>query len=107
MSEPLATLGSLRAALDSGAVSSVDLVERCVTRAGASQEALHAFAGLRAEGARTDAEAADARRARGEVRSPLDGLPIAIKDNMVQAGELTTCASRMLEGFVSPSCVSA
>jgi aspartyl-tRNA(Asn)/glutamyl-tRNA(Gln) amidotransferase subunit A len=107
VSEPLATLGSLRAALDSGAVSSVDLVERCVTRAGASQEALHAFAGLRAEGARADAEAADARRARGEVRSPLDGLPIAIKDNMVQAGELTTCASRILEGFVSPYTATA
>ena len=107
MSEPLDTLGSLRAALDSGAVSSADLVERCVTRARASQEALHAFAGLRAEGARADAAAADARRARGEVRSPLDGLPVAIKDNMVQAGEPTTCASRILEGFVSPYTATA
>ncbi len=107
MSEPLATLGSLRAALDSGAVSAVDLLERCVTRARASQEALHAFAGLRAQGARADAAAADARRARGEVRSPLDGLPIAIKDNMVKAGELTTCASRILEGFVSPYTATA
>jgi aspartyl-tRNA(Asn)/glutamyl-tRNA(Gln) amidotransferase subunit A len=29
-------------------------------------------------------------------------VPLAIKDNMVQAGEPTTCASRILEGFVSP-----
>jgi len=107
VSEPLATLGSLRAALDSGAVSSADLVEGCVTRARASQESLHAFAGLRAEGARADAAAADARRASGELRSPLDGLPVAIKDNMVQAGELTTCASRILEGFVSPYTATA
>jgi aspartyl-tRNA(Asn)/glutamyl-tRNA(Gln) amidotransferase subunit A len=107
VSEPLATLGSLRAALDSGAVSSTELVERCVTRARASQESLHAFAGLREEGARADAAAADARRASGELRSPLDGLPVAIKDNMVQAGELTTCASRILEGFVSPYTATA
>jgi aspartyl-tRNA(Asn)/glutamyl-tRNA(Gln) amidotransferase subunit A len=107
VSEPLATLGSLRAALDSGAVSSADLVEACVTRARASQESLHAFAGLRAEGARADAAAADARRASGELRSPLDGLPVAIKDNMVQAGELTTCASRILEDFVSPYTATA
>jgi aspartyl-tRNA(Asn)/glutamyl-tRNA(Gln) amidotransferase subunit A len=36
------------------------------------------------------------------VLSPLDGIPVAIKDNMVMEGELTTCASRILEGFRSP-----
>ena len=35
-------------------------------------------------------------------RSPLDGIPIALKDNLVQAGEPATCASRILEGYVSP-----
>ena len=102
MSEPLATLASMREALDAGAASSVDLVEGCLARARAAQDALHAFAGLREEGARAEAAAADARRASGARRSPLDGLPVAIKDNMVQTGEPTTCASRILEGFVSP-----
>ncbi len=36
------------------------------------------------------------------VRSPLDGIPVAIKDLMVQEGEPCTCASRILEGFVAP-----
>jgi aspartyl-tRNA(Asn)/glutamyl-tRNA(Gln) amidotransferase subunit A len=83
-------------------MSSAELTERCLERAGASQARLHAFSGLRADGARAEAARADARRARGELRSPIDGLPLAIKDNMVQAGELTTCSSRILEGFVSP-----
>jgi aspartyl-tRNA(Asn)/glutamyl-tRNA(Gln) amidotransferase subunit A len=58
--------------------------------------------GLRPERARTEAAEADARIARGERRSALEGIPVAIKDNMVQAGEPTTCASRILAGFVSP-----
>jgi aspartyl-tRNA(Asn)/glutamyl-tRNA(Gln) amidotransferase subunit A len=63
---------------------------------------LHAFLGLRREGALREAAESDARRARGEARGALDGIPVALKDNMVQVGEPTTCASRILEGFVSP-----
>jgi aspartyl-tRNA(Asn)/glutamyl-tRNA(Gln) amidotransferase subunit A len=36
------------------------------------------------------------------VSSPLDGVPLVLKDNMVQLGERTGCASRILDGFVSP-----
>lgn len=32
----------------------------------------------------------------------LAGVPIALKDNICTEGELTECASRILEGFVSP-----
>ncbi len=102
MSERIGTLRELRAALDARQTSSVEIVGECLRRAEASQETIHAFVGLRAEAALREAEAADARRGRGEVRSPIDGLPIAIKDNMVQTGEPTHCASRILEGFISP-----
>ena len=33
---------------------------------------------------------------------PLTGMPIAIKDNIVTTDAPTTCASRILEGYVSP-----
>lgn len=33
---------------------------------------------------------------------PLAGVPVAFKDNMNQQGTHTTCASRMLESYVSP-----
>ena len=47
-----------------------------------------------------DAEAArvDAARSPG----PLAATPIAIKDNIVTVEQPTTCASRILEGYVSP-----
>ena len=107
MSGPESTLAELRAALDDGRTRSAALVEESIARAEASQERLRAFVSLRAEAARAEARESDARRARGELRSRLDGIPVAIKDNMVQSGEVTTCASRILEGFHSPYTATA
>ena len=52
-----------------------------------------------------DAEAArvDAARSPG----PLAAMPIAIKDNIVTVEQPTTCASRILEGYVSPYSATA
>jgi len=77
-------------------------VTAALRRAERLQPALHAFLGLRGERALREAGESDERRVRGEVRGPLDGMPVAIKDNLVQVGEPTSCASRILEGFVSP-----
>jgi aspartyl-tRNA(Asn)/glutamyl-tRNA(Gln) amidotransferase subunit A len=102
LSEPLATLSELRARLDAREVSAADLVRQAFARLDALDGALHAFLFTRREAALAEAAESDARRARGERRSPLDGIPVAIKDNIVQAGEPATCASRILEGYVSP-----
>jgi len=91
----------LRAALDGGRASAVDLADAALARAEAAR-ALGAFLRLRPDGARAEAVESDARRARGETRSPLDGVPLAIKDNLIQEGEPCGCASRILEGFVAP-----
>jgi aspartyl-tRNA(Asn)/glutamyl-tRNA(Gln) amidotransferase subunit A len=101
------TLTGLSGRLASREVSSRELVGAALAQAEATQSTLHAFVGLRAERALAEAAAADERRRRGEPRSPFDGIPVAIKDNMVQNGEPTTCASRILEGFVSPYTATA
>jgi aspartyl-tRNA(Asn)/glutamyl-tRNA(Gln) amidotransferase subunit A len=100
VSEPLGTLSELREALGSGRISSAELVEASLTRA--QESSLNAMVGLRREGALVEAAEADARRARGDVRSPLDGIPVALKDNIAQRGEPCGCASRILEGYASP-----
>jgi len=100
VSAPLGSLSELREALDAGRVSSAELVDAALSRARALD--LNLFVGLRPEAARREAAESDARRARGEARSPLDGLPVALKDNIAQAGEPNGCASRILEGYVSP-----
>ena len=96
------TLAAQRAGLEAGQVSSVELIETALARADAQGRALGAVVGLRGEAALAEAEASDQRRRQEGPLSPLDGTPLLIKDNMVMAGEPTTCASRILEPFVSP-----
>ena len=63
---------------------------------------LHAYLTIDHDGARAAAEAADAAFTRGEDRGPLQGIPIALKDNMVTRGIETTCSSRILSGYRPP-----
>jgi aspartyl-tRNA(Asn)/glutamyl-tRNA(Gln) amidotransferase subunit A len=101
LAAPLGSLGELRAALDSGATSSARLIDASLERARAAAP-LGAFVALREDLSRREAREADRRRERGALRSLLDGIPIAVKDNLVRAGEPTGCASRILQGYVSP-----
>jgi len=81
------------------AVSSRELVDASLRRAEATAS-LNAFVCLDPDGARAAAAQADDERARGIDRGPLHGVPVAIKDNLHVAGLPTTCASRILAGFV-------
>jgi aspartyl-tRNA(Asn)/glutamyl-tRNA(Gln) amidotransferase subunit A len=101
--EPLGTLPELREALETGRTSSVELVGAALERARTQGARLGAFLHLRERAALAEAAVADARRKReGRPRSPLDGIPVAVKDNFSQAGEPVGCASRILEGYVAP-----
>ena len=96
------TLAAQREALESGRVSSVELVKAALTRSQEEGRALGAVVGVREESALVEAAASDLRRRQEGARSPLEGTPVLLKDNMVMQGEPTTCASRILEPFVSP-----
>lgn len=63
---------------------------------------MHAYISLDEEGALRKAEEVDARVARGEEVGVLAGVPVAVKDNICIKGMRTTCASKILENFVSP-----
>ena len=54
------------------------------------------------EGALAQARDVDARRKAGEKLAPLAGVPLALKDVLVQKGIPTTCGSKMLEGWRPP-----
>jgi len=107
MAEPLQTAAALRAALDAGRESAVGLVDAARARADAVDPALRALLHPRWDAAREEAAASDRRRAAGEVASKLDGIPIVVKDNIVQCDEPATCASRILEGYRSPFSATA
>src|SRR5919199_904292 len=71
-----------------GELSSRDLVELFLTRIDRYDPVLNAFRAVYAERARAEADQADGRRGAGE-RRPLLGVPIAIKDDIDIAGEVT------------------
>ena len=88
--------------LVSGALNAVDLTEAVLERVDAIDPGLNTYVTVTAEQARRQAAQAADAFARGEVRSPLQGIPLAIKDNICTKGVRTTCASRILEHFVPP-----
>ena len=89
------SIAELRAALESGETTSVELVQAYLARIDAydspdTETALNAVV-VRNPDALAEAAASDARRAAGETRGPLDGIPYTAKDSYRVTG-LTAAA---------------
>ena len=93
------SIAELAAALAAGRLSSKALVERSLARIRSRDGRLNSFVALDAAGALEAAAQSDARLARGAARSPLDGVPISIKDSLHVAGLPSTWGSRALAEF--------
>ena len=92
----------MAAKLTSGETTSVELTQAHLDRIAAVDTDVHAFLFVDTEGALAQAAAVDAKRAAGEKLSPLAGVPLALKDVMVQKGIPTTAGSKILEGWRPP-----
>ncbi|HET8604527.1 MAG TPA: Asp-tRNA(Asn)/Glu-tRNA(Gln) amidotransferase subunit GatA [Marmoricola sp.] len=96
------TAADLADALAAGETTSTELTQAHLDRIAAVDGPVHAFLQVDADGALEQARAADQRREAGSPASPLDGVPIAVKDVLATRGLATTCGSRILEGWVPP-----
>lgn len=97
-----ATAAEQAAALAAGEISSRELTAAHLERIGAVDAAVGAFLDVDAAKALADADAADAARRAGKAGHELTGVPVAVKDLFVTRGQVTTAASRILEGWVPP-----
>lgn len=95
----LPTLLDLQNALTAGQTTSAELTEAALGRiADPAGEGSRAFTKVYRAQALAAAQASDLLRAAGLVRSPIDGLPISIKDLFDVAGEPTLAGSVVLKG---------
>ncbi len=102
--EAIHTLGltQLTAAVARGEVSAVEVTRAMLDRISARDGEIHAYLRVDREGALQQAAQVDRSRAAGEKLGPLAGVPIGVKDNLCTRGVPTTCASKILAGYIPP-----
>jgi amidase len=95
-----ASATQLARAIRAKEVSSEDVVEAYLERIEKVNHKLNAVVQLTADAARAQALEADAALARGQIKGPLHGVPMTIKDNMDTAGVICTSGTRGNASFV-------
>jgi amidase len=96
-----ATIPEMRAAMEHGRITSRDLVALHLIRIGLYEDKLHAAIVVN-QNALQEADELDRERARGNVRGPLHGIPIALKDNIHTTHLPTTGGALAFAGFTPP-----
>ncbi len=88
--------------IKAGELTAMDAVEAALASIEEKEERLHSFLTVDPKGALEQAKAVQKRIETGELKGPLAGVPVAVKDNLCTRGMLTTCASRILYNFKPP-----
>jgi len=98
-----ATIADLRAALEAGRTTSVELLDAYLARIEAYDRGgirLNAVIEFSSE-AQAEAAASDRRRAEGRVLGPLDGIPYTAKDSFMVRGMTVAAGSPAFAGLVA------
>lgn len=95
------TISKTKKLLADKEVSCVELVNSFFDRIEEKDKSINAYLSLRKEKAIEEAKEIDRKINVGENTGPLGGVPIAMKDNILMKGELTTAASKILENYIA------
>jgi aspartyl-tRNA(Asn)/glutamyl-tRNA(Gln) amidotransferase subunit A len=97
-----ATIAAIAGGVRAGKLTARAVAEAYVERIAREDAALGCYLRVNAEGARRSADAVDAAVKAGRDPGPLAGVPLGIKDIFCTKGVETTCASKILRGFIPP-----
>ncbi|MGC2084035.1 MAG: amidase [Bradyrhizobium sp.] len=107
-SEPaLMTLTEVARAIAAKQLSSHEVTRACLHRIAQWQPHLNAFMAIESEPALKAATAADEELAKGDIKGPLHGVPLAHKDMYYDAGHVSTCGSLIRRDFVASTTSTA
>jgi aspartyl-tRNA(Asn)/glutamyl-tRNA(Gln) amidotransferase subunit A len=95
------TVADLSRLLQTRAITSEEVTQRCLACIEDRDQSINAFITVLSEQARAQARAADSEIAAGRYRGPLHGVPISLKDLIDVRGTPTTAASRVRAGHVA------
>jgi amidase len=95
-----ASAKSLAQAIRAKEISSQEVVDAYLERIESVNPQLNAVVQVRADAARDQARAADQALAGGEIKGPLHGVPMTIKDSLDTAGIITTGGTMGRRSFV-------
>lgn len=99
---PAHTAKDIVAKVQSGDCTASELTDTVLQHIQRHDAKINAYITIDEDGARAQAEAVDKKIASGESVGPLAGVPIGIKDVLCTKGLRTTCASKILDGFIPP-----
>ena len=96
---PIHTLHQRRIARE---LTTEAIARAVLTRVEAVEGRVKSYITLTTEGVLEGARAADIKLSKGQPVSPIEGMPLALKDIFATRGIETTCGSRILKGFKPP-----
>jgi len=82
-------------------LTSVELTEACLQEIKEMDGAWHAYLNVFRESALDEARKSDKRRLNGELLGELDGIPLAVKDNIMIQNTVCTAGSKILSNYRS------
>lgn len=83
-------------------ISSTELTKAYIDRIKSVDPTLQAYLTVLEDEAMAQAAKVDEKISQGQALKPLEGIPMALKDNMCTEGIRTSCASKMLDNFYPP-----
>lgn len=101
------TISELESMLDSKEISAVELAKAVIERKNSVDGKVGAFLSANEDELLAEASISDSLRAEGKKRGALEGIPIGLKDVLALRGQKLTCASKILENYVSPYTASS
>lgn len=94
------TATQLSAMIKAGETTAVEAAEAVLAKIEEEDKKYNCYVTVDRDGALAQAKIVQGKIEAGELKGPLAGVPVAVKDNICTEGLLTTCSSKILHNFV-------